>query len=148
MPETLAEAVELNAALVEAAYGPSPEGVELTGHLIDLYEKLFPGKVFDGIVAAVVRQVVDEQVADWMEVPRSRGWERVTRVGARLLGAVERSEDDSRLAAKVLDKAGALLLGGSVRQLSDGQSTTLNVPSDLQERWRAAGVCPAIPATR
>ena len=145
MPETLAEARELNAALVEAAYAHSPEGVELTRDLLDLYEKLFPGKVFDGIVAAMVRQVVDERVADWMEVPRSRGWERAARFGARLMGALERSEDESRLAAKILDKAGALLLGGSVRTLTDGQSTTLNIPSDLQERWRAAGVCPVSP---
>lgn len=143
MPQTLAEAVDLNATLVEAAYGPSPEGVELTRQLIALYEKLFPGKLFDGIVAAMVRQVVDEQVADWMQVPRSRGWERLARVGTRLLGALERSEDDSRLATTVLDKAGALLLGGSVRQLTNGQSTTLNIPPDLQERWRAAGICPA-----
>ncbi len=143
LPETLAEARQLNATLVEASYGPSPEGVALTRHLLDLYEKLFPGKVFDGIVAAVVRQVVDPGVADWMAVPRSRGWQGVARAGSRLLGALERSEDDSRLARTVLDKAGALLLGGSVRTLTDGQSTVLTIPADLRERWQAAGVCPA-----
>jgi hypothetical protein len=61
--------------------------------------------------------------------------------------ALERSEDNSGLATTVLDKAGALLLGGSVRELTNGQSTTLSIPPDLQERWRAAGVCPATPAT-
>lgn len=142
LPETLDEARQLNAALVEAACGPSPEGVALTRHLLDLYENLFPGKAFDGIVAAMVRQVVDPRVADWMDVPRSRGWERVARAGSRLLSALERSEDDSRLARTVLDKAGTLLLGGSVRTLTDGQSTTLNIPADLRERWQAAGVCP------
>jgi hypothetical protein len=116
--------------------------VELTRHLVGLYENLVPGKMFDGIVAAMVRRVVDERVADWMEVPRSRGWDRVAGLGTRLLGAMERSEDGNRLATTVLDKAGALLLGGSVRQLTNGQSTTLNIPADLQERWLAAGMCP------
>ena len=143
LPETVAEARELNDTLVQAAYGPSPEGIQLTRHLIELYEKLFPGKVFDGMVAAMVRQVVDERVADWMEVPRSRGWERMARIGTRVIGALERSEDDSRLAASILDKAGALLLGGSVRTLTNGQSTTLSIPADLRERWQAAGMCPA-----
>ncbi len=142
MPETLAGARELNAWLVEAAYGPSAEGVALTRHLLDLYEKLFPGAVFDGIVAAMVRQVVNPEVAEWMGVPHSRGWDRVARAGTRLMRALERSEDDSRLAAGVLDKAGALLLGGSVRTLTNGQSTTLSIPRDLQERWRAGGACP------
>jgi hypothetical protein len=143
LPETLAGARELNTALVETSYGPSPEGVQLTAHLLDLYEKLFPGTVFDGVVAALVRQVVDERVADWMRVPRSRGWQRVARLGTRVLGALERAEDDSRVATRILDKAGELLLGGSVRTLTDGQSTTLTIPADLRERWHAGGLCPA-----
>jgi hypothetical protein len=146
LPETLAEARELNSILVETSYGPSPEGIQLTAHLLDLYEKLVPGKMFDGIVAALVRQVVDERVADWMQVPQSRGWQRVARIGTRVLGALERAEDDSRIATKILDKAGELLLGGSVRTLVNGQSTTLNIPTDLRERWQTSGLCPAGPA--
>jgi hypothetical protein len=142
LPETLAEARALNTTLVETSYGPSPEGIQLTAHLLDLYEKLFPGKVFDGLVAALVRQVVDERVADWMQVPHSRGWQRVARIGTRVLGALERAEDDNRLATKILDKAGGLLLGGSVRTLTDGQSTTLSIPADLRERWQTSGLCP------
>lgn len=142
VPESLDDARELSATMVEAAYGPSPEGVVLTRHLLDLYEKLFPGKVFDGIVAAMVRQVVNPEVADWMEVPSSRGWAGVVRAGTRVVRALERSEDNSALATAILDRAGALLLGGSVRNLTNGQSTTLSIPTDLKERWEAAGRCP------
>ena len=143
LPESVDEARELSATLVEAAYGPSPEGVALTRNLLTLYEKLFPGKLFDGIVAAMIRQVVAPEAADWMEVPRSRAWAGVARAGTRLVRTLERSEDNSALATGILDKAGALLLGGSVRTLTDGQSTTLDIPADLRERWTEAGVCPA-----
>lgn len=143
MPETFDEARELSATLVEAAYGPSPEGVALTRNLLGLYERLFPGEAFDGLVAAMVRQVVDPRVADWMQVPRSRGWMGAVRVGTRLVRALERAEDENRVANAVLDKVGALLLGGSVRTLTDGQSTTLSIPADLRERWLASGACPA-----
>jgi hypothetical protein len=146
MPQTLDEARQLNAAIVEATYGPSPEGVALTRNLLDVYENLLPGKAFDGVIPAMVRQVIDPQIADWMGVPRSRGWGRVVRAGARLLRVLERSEDRSTVARTILDKAGALLLGGSVRTLTDGQSTTLNIPEDLRDKWLAAGVCPATPA--
>ncbi|MFI9006060.1 oxygenase MpaB family protein [Actinosynnema sp. NPDC053489] len=145
MPESVEEARELSAALVEAAYGPSPEGVVLTRHLLDLYEKLFPGKLFDGIVAAMIRQVVNPEVADWMEVPNSKGWARVVRAGTRVVRALERSEDNSALATTILDRAGAILLGGSVRSLTNGQSTTLTIPADLRERWEAEGRSP-VPA--
>ncbi|RSM57131.1 DUF2236 domain-containing protein [Amycolatopsis sp. WAC 01376] len=142
MPETLREARELNAGLVEASYGPSAEGIELTRNLLRLYENMVPGKAFDGVVAAMIRQVVTEDVADWLEVPRSRGWGRAVGAGVRAMRLLERSEDRSRVATAVLDKAGDLLLGGSVRTLTDGQSTALTIPADLREKWLAAGVCP------
>jgi hypothetical protein len=145
MPETLAGARELNAELVEATFGPSPEGIELTRNLLRLYEDLVPGKAFDGVVAAMVRQVVDPEVADWLEVPYSHGWGRAVGAGARLMRVLERSEDRSRAATAVLDKAGSLLLGGSVRTLTNGQPTALSIPADLREKWLAAGVCPVAP---
>ena len=40
--------------------------------------------------------------------------------------------DRSRVARAVLDKAGDLLLGASVRTMTEGQSTTLNVPDCLR----------------
>ncbi|ASO21239.1 hypothetical protein FHR81_002208 [Actinoalloteichus hoggarensis] len=143
MPETLAEAQELNATLVEASYAPSPEGVELTRNLLDLYERMVPGRMFDGVVAAMVRQTVRPHVADWMGVPHSRGWRGAVRAGARLMRLLERAEDRSRIATAVLDKAGSLLLTGSVRVLCDGQPTTLNIPAELKEKWLASGACPA-----
>src|SRR5437899_2882031 len=73
IPDTLADAEEFSRDQVESTYGPSPDGVALTRGLLDLYEKLVPGTVFDGVVAAMVRQVVDPDVADWLQVPKSRG---------------------------------------------------------------------------
>ncbi|MDX8055879.1 oxygenase MpaB family protein [Lentzea sp. BCCO 10_0798] len=132
MPDTLAEAEVLSNTMVRASYAPSKEGVELTRNLVELYEKFVPGRAFDGVVAAMVRQVVDEEVADWLEVPRSRGWTTAVRTGAKVMGVFERGEDRSRVARAVLDKAGDLLLGASVRTLTDGQPTALVVPACLR----------------
>lgn len=135
MPHTYDEALELNDSLVEASYAASPEGILLTSGLVGLYRKLMPGKAFDSIVPAMVRKVVNPEVADFLQVPNSRGWGRVVSAGVRLMRVFERAEDDSVLARKVLDKAAHLLLKVNVRQLTNGQSTTLDVPKDLAERW-------------
>jgi ER-bound oxygenase mpaB/B'/Rubber oxygenase, catalytic domain len=145
MPESIDEARELNAVIVESTYGPSDEGVVLTRNLIRLYEDMVPGKAFDGVVSAMVRQTVDPQVADWMGVPNSRGWNRVVRAGTWVMRKLERAEDRSAVATSILDKAGSLLLGGSVRTLTNGQSTALSIPADLREKWLDAGVCPVQP---
>jgi len=52
---------------------------------------------------------------------------------------LERGEDQSRLARVVLDKAGQLLLTASMRTMTNGQSTTLDIPEDLRARWIAHG---------
>ncbi|WP_199444591.1 oxygenase MpaB family protein [Umezawaea beigongshangensis] len=139
IPTTLAEAEELSRTVVEASYAPSEEGVVLTRALLDLYAKLMPGRTFDGVVPAMIRQVVAPEVADWMRVPRSRGWGGVVRGAARMMRLLERAEDDSVVARRVLDRSARMLLGLNVRQLTDGQSTALTVPGDLRERWQDRG---------
>lgn len=107
MPTTLAEAREVNALIVERHFGPSPEGIALTRGLIDFYEGLIPGKTFDGVVPAMIRQVVDARVADALQVPRTRLWSRITTAGARLVRVLERGEDTNRAARTVLDQGRA-----------------------------------------
>ncbi|HEX4704743.1 MAG TPA: oxygenase MpaB family protein [Pseudonocardiaceae bacterium] len=143
IPETLAEAETVSMETVETTYRSSPEGIELTKGLIDLYESLNPGKAMDGIVPAMLRQVVNSDVADWLDVPRARGWQAFVKAATGLMKLAERAEDDSRLARSILDRAGHLLLMGSVRTLSSGESTTLTIPTDLHDQWAAAGHCPA-----
>ena len=142
IPETLADAEEFSTDQVESTYGPSSDGIALTKGLIDLYEELVPGKLFDGVVPAMVRQVVNPDVADWLEVPKSRVWSRFVKAATGLMRMAEHAEDSSALARTVLDRAGQLLLGGSVRLLSSGESTTLDIPADLRDHWSAAGHCP------
>jgi hypothetical protein len=69
----------------------------------------------------MVHQVVTEEVADWLDVPRSRGWRRAVGVGVRVTRLLERSEDRSRTATAMVDKVGGLLLGGSIRTLANGK---------------------------
>lgn len=141
IPETLADAEEFSTDQVESTYGPSSDGIALTKGLIDLYEELVPGKLFDGVVPAMVRQVVNPDVADWLEVPKSRVWSRFVKAATGLMRMAEHAEDSSALARTVLDRAGQLLLGGSVRMLSSGESTTLDIPADLRDHWSATGHC-------
>jgi hypothetical protein len=143
IPETLADAEEFSKDQVESTYGPSPDGIALTRGLLDTYEELVPGKVFDGVVPAMVRQVVNPDVADWLQVPKSRGWTRFVKAATGLMRMAEHAEDSSKLASTVLDRAGQLLLGGSVRMLTTGETATLDIPADLRDRWSAAGHCPA-----
>jgi len=95
----------------------------------------FEGDPLDPIIPAMVRTVVNPEVADCLQVPDSRGWRRVVSAGVKLMRVFERAEDDSVVARKVLDKAAHLLLNVNVRQLTNGQSTALDIPKELADSW-------------
>ena len=60
--------------------GPSEEGAHLTRQLIDLYEEVVPGTFFDPIVSALIRHLIGDTCADWLEVPRTP-WDTVVKAG-------------------------------------------------------------------
>lgn len=74
--------------------GPSEEGTHLTRQLIDLYEEVVPGTLFDPIVSALIRYLIGDTCADWLNVPHTP-WDTVVKAVPRLLGVLETIEDRS-----------------------------------------------------
>ena len=129
MPETIAEARALwERVLRPRMWGPTPEGVELTRCLIERQQDGMP-RALQGVIPALVRQIVGPEVAAWMEVPTSQ-WSRVVRMGAGLAGLLERAEDESRLAERALDRLGQHMLRGQARKLC-GVEQEFDIPAVL-----------------
>ena len=134
IPSTLAESEALVAVMQRRHYGPSPDGVRLTRSLLQMYDQLMPGEIFDGAIPAVVRFVVGDEMADWMEIPRSH-WDWAVK-GLPALGRVwEGAEDNSTLLRQVLDKAGWALIQAQFRVLNGGQKCVYDIPADLRSAW-------------
>ncbi|HET7560569.1 MAG TPA: oxygenase MpaB family protein, partial [Limnochordia bacterium] len=76
IPTDVAEAEATCDAIARRHHGPSPEGVLMTRALLHLHQHLLPGRLFEGAMAAVIRLMVGEGIADWMEVPHTR-WQHV-----------------------------------------------------------------------
>lgn len=74
--------------------GPSEEGAHLTRQLIDLYEEVVPGTFFDPIVSALIRHLIGDTCADWLDVPRTH-WDTAVKAVPHLLGVLESIEDHS-----------------------------------------------------
>ena len=121
VPASTAEAAQLRGLIARRQFGPSPEGVLLTGALIELHEHVMPGEAFDGFVTALIRQLVGEQVADWMAVPRSP-WDRLVRHYEILGGYLE-----------LLDRASGSL-GDLVDELAYRSLTRMSIAATGYER--------------
>ncbi len=134
IPPTLAEAHDLNSILKKRHLGPSAEGVQLTHDLVQLYEDMIPGRLFDGAVPALIRFVVEDEIADWMELPRS-GWDTVMHQVPKAGHVWDGVEHSNALIRKVLDKAGQAMLMGQLRMFTKGQGIEYDIPADLRDAW-------------
>ncbi|MDQ3787962.1 MAG: DUF2236 domain-containing protein [Actinomycetota bacterium] len=77
IPATWAAANAQSDQVLPRNMGPTPEGVELTDILLgQLAEQTSPGSISRPLCDALARFLVDDQVADWDQIPREPFWEK------------------------------------------------------------------------
>ena len=138
LPERLADHEALLRELYAGELGPSAEGVRLTHALLDLHASLLPATWLRGAVDAIVRLLLGDQVADWMEVPRSR-WDRVLaheRGVGRVFGMAGRH---AGVAGRLVNHLGERLLEREVDVYAGHRRTALDIPAGLRQHWEQTG---------
>jgi hypothetical protein len=144
VPKTLEEARRFLDLYMIRHMGPSEEGAHLTRQLIDLYEEVVPGTFFDPIVSALIRHLVGDTCADWLDVPKTP-WDTVVRAVPHLLGALETIEDRSPLGAWALDRLGHLTTVLELSSLTRGRVMHYAIPEHLKKDY---GVKDTVPRSR
>ncbi|KUN20172.1 hypothetical protein AQJ23_34955 [Streptomyces antibioticus] len=144
VPKSLEDARQFLDLYMIRHMGPSEEGAHLTRQLIDLYEEIVPGTFFDPIVSALIRYLVGDTCADWLEVPHTP-WDTVVKAVPHLLGVLESIEDRSPLGAWALDRLGHLTTVFELSSLTRGRVMHYAIPEHLKKEY---GVPGTIPRTR
>ncbi|MGW4053592.1 oxygenase MpaB family protein [Streptomyces sp. NPDC004779] len=134
VPRTLDEARRYLDLYLLRHMGPSEEGVLLTRQLIDLYEEVVPGTLFDPVVSALIRHLVGDTCGDWLDVPRSR-WDTAVKALPALLGVLESVEDASPYAAWALDRLGHLTSVLELSTLTRGRVMHYAIPEHLRKEY-------------
>jgi hypothetical protein len=141
VPRTLQEARQFLDRYMLRHMGPSEEGAHLTRQLIDLYEEVVPGTLFDPIVSALIRYLIGDTCADWLQVPRT-AWDNVTKVVPTLLGVLESIEDRSPFGAWALDRLGHLTTIFELSSLTRGRVMHYAIPEVLKKDFGVSGNVP------
>ncbi|MEV0445493.1 oxygenase MpaB family protein [Streptomyces spectabilis] len=144
VPKSLDEARQFLDLYMVRHMGPSEDGAHLTRQLIDLYEEVVPGTFFDPIVSALIRYLVGDTCADWLDVPHTP-WDTVVKAVPHLLGVLETLEDRSPLSAWALDRLGHLTTVLELSSLTRGRVMHYAIPEQLKKDY---GVSNAVPRTR
>jgi hypothetical protein len=151
MPADLREAENARRLIVARAFGPTPEGVMLTRALLEMHDRLVPGEMFDGLLPALVRFLVGETVADWMEVPRTR-WDRAMRHYIHLGRYLDFLDRSTGSLGDLVDSMALALLDRAAISATGYTRAAYDIPTELRLAWvarRAAGpLMAAAPSAR
>jgi hypothetical protein len=134
MPPTCQDAHDLALLIAQRNHGPSPEGVEMTKALLRMHSNLLPGSLFDGIVPALIRKTIGDQLADWLEIPRS-SWEVVIRHIKSAGQILDHLERVTGTAANLVDRLGIALLQREAIRMTDYERGAFAIPTALREAW-------------
>jgi ER-bound oxygenase mpaB/B'/Rubber oxygenase, catalytic domain len=114
--------------------GPSPEGARLTHQLIELYQEVIPGKTLDPAVPAVIRYLVGDTVADWLEVPRSH-WDTAVNLVPVVLGIWEAIENSGPAGRWVIERVGRVTTNLELSALTGGRVMHYAIPEQLKDDY-------------
>jgi hypothetical protein len=131
-PENMEDARRFLDLYMVRYMGPSEEGAHLTRQLVELYEEVVPGTFFDPVVGALVRYLIGDTCADWLDVPRS-AWDGVAKAVPALLGVLETIEDRSPFAGWALDRLGHFTTLFELSSLTRGRVMHYAIPEHLKK---------------
>ncbi|WP_370381750.1 oxygenase MpaB family protein [Catenulispora sp. GAS73] len=134
-PVDLSEARDFSDLYMAKFMGPSEAGVSLTRQLIELYEEVVPGTLLDPVVPALIRHLVGDTAADWLQVPRSAVFDHLVPAAPLLLGVTEHLKERSPLAAMVIDRLGAVTTRFELSSLTRGRVMHYAIPDHLKDEY-------------
>ncbi|MFJ8312092.1 MULTISPECIES: oxygenase MpaB family protein [unclassified Streptomyces] len=140
-PQDLDQARQFSDLYMTRHMGPSEEGAHLTRQLIDLFEEVVPGTFFDPLVSALIRFLIGDTCADWLQVPRTR-WDTAVKAAPALLGVLETIEDKSPLGAWALDRLGHLTTLFELSSLTRGRVMHYAIPEHLKNEYDIPSTLP------
>lgn len=134
IPTSLEEAERVADVIARRHHGPSPEGQRLTAALLEMYDDLIPGTMFDGLMPAMMRYLVGPEIAEWLDIPHST-WELATGSLATLSRLLNILDRNSPVLGTLADRLGAALLSRQAIALAGYERAEFTIPTSLRTRW-------------
>jgi ER-bound oxygenase mpaB/B'/Rubber oxygenase, catalytic domain len=134
IPTTVAEARQLQGLIEQRQFARSPEGVLMTQALLEMHDRFMPGELFDGLTPALIRLLVGNQIADSLDVPRSR-WDHVVRHYRTLGRYLEFIDREGGTLGDLVDQVALGLLNRASLSATGYQRTGFEIPTDLGAQW-------------
>ncbi|ATB30076.1 oxygenase MpaB family protein [Melittangium boletus] len=140
LPDSLDEARALTLLIRQRQVEPCPEGVALTGALIEGMKEMVP-RPLEGLPASMIHFFLDQDqwqglnVADMMQVPRPDWTTSIAQAITCVGGFTDWVGDHTFLPAKLLRLLSKDIVEAMLRAEAGGQRTHFHIPEQLQTSW-------------
>jgi hypothetical protein len=134
-PADLAEARDFSDLYMSKYMGPCAEGRELTRQLISMYQEVVPGTLLDPVVPAMIRYLIGDTAADWLDVPRNVVFDHLVPTAPLMLGISEQLKERSPIAAMLIDRLGAITTRLELSSLTHGRVMHYAIPDHLKDEY-------------
>lgn len=135
IPSTVAEAKSSGEAIARRQHGYSEEGVALTRALLEMHRDLIPGELMDGVIPALIRRTVGDEMADYLQIPTSP-WEIAVKhvpIGGKIL---DQLDDVTGFIGDMVDQIGLALLQREGVRVLGYEHGPYDLPETLPGAWR------------
>lgn len=132
LPADVSEAQTLATTIFARQKGASEAGLELTGALLDFMDGQLPGLLLDGFPATLIRQSIDDDVANLLQVPRSDWTSLLFAVEDAFFGLTARFEIKHKRHSRVLGWLSYRLVQELVKIERGGNRSLFRIPPDLR----------------
>lgn len=135
LPQNIASARDLAAAIARRQFGPSADGQVLTKALVEMMAHVLPGDVFRHVAPALISYFLGKEYAGWLGIddcdPISLIAGPLRAIGADAEHLIHHSEALSILAERV----GRLLIESIVFVERGGNRPSFTIPTELRQQW-------------
>ncbi len=137
LPRDVADGEALMENIRATQWQASPEGAQLAAALVKMMQSFLPGRAFDGLPIAMMRELAGDHCADLLSLPPA-GWTRRLVHAAEDVDKLLGKGDEHSLVGHLLAEASHKLLEGLVGAFRAGKQTKFRIPDALVHAWSLA----------
>ncbi|HEY2749534.1 MAG TPA: oxygenase MpaB family protein [Polyangia bacterium] len=137
LPRDVADGDALMESIRTTEWQASPEGAQLAAALVKMMQSFLPGRAFEGLPIAMMRELAGDHCADLLSLPPA-GWTRRLVHAAEDLDQLLGKGDDHSLVGRLLADASHKLMEGLVGAFREGKQTKFRIPDALVHAWSLA----------
>jgi hypothetical protein len=135
LPENVAAALDLQAAIERRHFKESEDGKLLARQLIGLSEEIIPGRILDGLATSMTRYLVGDETARILGLEESDWTRHLIHVFSAISAVADEVTDTAEPLKEVGAYVGAAVMRGLVEMERGDKEMEFAVAEQLQEEW-------------